>query len=334
MRYYAGFAESFYYAYVNGPKPFEKAPSPNITKLEASLTKTAIIDQVDLDQYGLVPAPAQGPGSLGPKMAGRHPLMEGEGNRHDFANVTRHAWNSPIPSGSFAKIGPGVFVSTPEFTFLQLARVLSPLETILVGCSLCASYRLDAQTGNIVQTEPLCTPDSLREFLGNARRIRGRRTAQRAIDLIGARAESPQEVNMFLLASLPLDLGGSGIRDLELNYEVDVDPQDVPFMDRADRDHFRIDMGVPSLRVGVEYLGKHHEQQKDEDRERLNALLAKGERVLQAKYRDITKPVLAQRLINQFCALLNREVPKRSPSQEVAHARLLDFLFGKDRLQL
>lgn len=334
MRYFAGFAESFYYAYVHGPEAFKHVPRPNITKLNASLTKTAIIDRANLGKCGLVPAPAQGPGSLGPTMAGRHPLMEGEGNRHDFVNVTRHAWNSPIPPGAFARISEGVLVSTPEFTFLQLARVLPLLETVLVGCSLCASYRLNTQTGKIMQCDPLCTLDSLREFLGNARGVRYRRSAQRALELIGERAESPQEVNMFLLASLPLDLGGSDIRDLKLNYKIEVDPRDAPLLDRADRDHFRIDMGVPSRKAGVEYLGKHHDLQVDKDRERQNALLAKGARVLQAKYRDITDPVRAQRLICQMCALMGREVPERTPSQEVAHARLLDFLFGKGRLQL
>ena len=334
LRYFAGFAESFYYAYVHGPQAFKASSSPQITCLDGCVSKTTDIEKIGLEHYGLFPAPATGPGTLKPDMAGRHPLVVGEGNRHGCFPVTRHAWNSPIPPKAFALIGSGVYVSTPEFTFLQLTRELSETESVLVGCALCASYRLDVQTGQIVRCEPLCTVDSLRAFVDGAHGVRGKRTARRTIDLIAEGAESPQEINMYLLARLPLDLGGAAIKDLKLNYGIEVDRRDAPILDRATRTSFRIDMGVPSCRAGVEYLGKHHEQQQDNDRERQNALLAKGQRILQVKYQDISNPVLAERLICQLAALLGEEVPERTPSQKAANAHLLNDLFGVGRLQL
>lgn len=334
MRYFAGFAESFHYAYIHGPEVFKKVSASRITKLDGCVTKAADIDRICLEQYGLLPAPASGPGSLGPGTSGRHPLVAGEGNRHGSIPVTRHEWNSPVPLGAFALVGSGVYVSTPEFTFLQLSREMSAPMIALVGCVLCASYRLDMQTGQIVRCDPLCTVDSLRAFLDRADGVRGVRIARGILDTIADGAESPQEINMYLLASLPLDLGGSAIDDLALNFEIGVDEKDAPILDRATRKSFRIDMGVPSLGVGVEYLGKHHELQQERDRERQNALLAKGKRILQVKYQDISDPVRTERLACQLAALLGREVPKRTPSQEVAHVRLLDLLFGTERPQL
>lgn len=334
MKYFAGFAESFYYAYVHGPDAFKTASASRITSLDGCVTKTADIGRANLGQFGLLPAPATGPGSLGPDMAGHHPLVTGEGNRRNSPFVSRHSWSSPVPPGAFVLVGPGVYVSTPEFTFLQLSRELSVPMAALVGCSLCASYRLDAQTGQIARCNPLCSVGSLSAFLDRANGVRGARIARRILDYIAEGAESPQEINMYLLSRLPLDLGGSAVEGLALNYEVEVDGRDAPILDRATRKTFRIDMGVPSLGVGIEYLGKHHDLQQDLDRERMNALLAKGKRILQAKYHDISNPVRANRLICQLVALLGGEKPKRSPSQEVANAQLLDLLFGKGRPEL
>lgn len=334
MRYYAGYAESFYYAYIYGPEAFARTTTPAISSLDGGATKMTDVERINLEQQGILAAPASGPGSLGPDWAGRHPLVSGEGNRHKYAKITRHAWNSPIPPNAFALVGSGLYVSTPEFTFLQLSRELSPLALALVGCALCASYRLDVQTGQIVQRQPLTSVALLRSFIEQAQGVRGKRNALRALDMLADGAESPQEVNLFLLASLPVDAGGSAIGDLNFNYEVGVEERDAPILDRATRTSFRIDMGVPSRGVGIEYLGKHHELQLDQDRERQNALLSKGQRILQAKYQDISNPILAERLICQLSVLLGREAPERTPAQELARARLLDALFGVGRLQL
>ena len=334
MRYYAGYAESFYFAYTNGRHAFDRAPRSRATQLGDCVDKLSQIKAINLEQYGIYPAPPTGPGSLGPEMAGRHPLVSGNGNRHQYAGATRHSWNAPIPPGAFALVGPGLYVSTPEFTFLQLARCLPLEQMAIVGCALCASYRLDPKTGAICQCEPLTSVDAIRGFLDKASETRGYRTAQKCLDLIADGAESPQEVNLYLLSSMPLSLGGSAIKDLKLNYTIEAKPEDGPILDRPNRECFRIDMGVPSRGVGVEYLGKHHESQQVQDRERQNALLAKGERILQVKYQDISNPVMADRLTCQLAALLNTEPPARTPAQMIAHAQLMDALFGPGRLRL
>ena len=334
MRYYAGFAESFYYAYANGRRALERAKRAEVSQLADCVSKLGDVNAIGLEQYGIYPAPPSGSGSLGPALAGRHPLVAGQGNRHQNTDILRHSWNAPIPPGAFVLVGPGLYVSTPEFTFLQLSRCLPPEQMAIVGCALCASYRLDVQTGAICQCEPLTSVDAIGEFLGKASETRGYRTAQKLLGLIADGAESPQEANLYLLSSMPLDLGGSGIKGLKLNYAIDAKPEDGPILDRPNRERFRIDMGVPSLGVGVEYLGKHHDLQQDQDRERQNALLAKGERVLQVKYQDISNPVMVDRLTHQLAALLNAKPPERTPAQMIAHARLMDALFGPGRLQL
>lgn len=334
MRYFAGFAESFFYAYSKGRKAFERATPAHVTNLDGCVSRIEDIALIGLDERGLPSVPHSGPGSLGMRMEGRHPLVSGLGNRHKADGVTRHTWNSPISPGSFVIISSGIYVSTPEFTFLQLSRVVSPITLALVGCALCASYQIDDRTGKLVERQPITSVERIRLFLEQAKGVYGKRRALQSLGFVANGAESPQEVNLYLLAALPLSLGGAGIEGLSLNYTVAVEEGDSAIVDRPTRKRFRIDMGVPELRAGAEYLGKHHDLQQDKDRARLNALLAKGQRVLQAKYRDISDPLYAERLINQLAAVVSQDAPVRMPSEELAHARLMDTLFGRGRLQL
>ena len=134
--------------------------------------------------------------------------------------------------------------------------------------------------------------------------------------------------------SLQPALGGRGIDGLKLNYVIDVKDTDAGIVDRADRRFARIDMGVPDQNAGAEYLGKHHERQVDADRNRLIFLLAKGERVLQAKYADLSDPVKANRLANQLERILGRGSDEPTPSEMLAREKLSNTLFGAGRMQI
>ncbi len=335
MRYYAAFAESFYYAYVRGPKAFSNAMSATVTSFEDSVSRASDMQLIDLSAYGVNTPPLEGPGSLGPEWGGlHHVLVTRTANRRLSGTVCRHCWSSPVPPKSFVLIGPGIYMSTPEFTFLQLARVLSPIDLILVGCTLCASYFIDPTTSRVTKRTPITSTKRIAQFLDHAANIRGVCAARAALSHVADGAESPQEVNLFLMMSLPPALGGNGVGELMLNYDIPVGPMDIPILDRPDRKCFRIDMGRPTEHKGAEYLGKHHDLQVDQDRMRLNALLAKGEQILQVQYADLVDPTRATRLANQLVTMLGEELPVRTPSEELAQANLIDALFGVGRLQL
>ncbi|MBR1829658.1 MAG: hypothetical protein IJ781_09155 [Atopobiaceae bacterium] len=205
---------------------------------------------------------------------------------------------------------------------------------VLVGCALCASYTLDPKTEKVRGREPITSVERLSCFLKGASGIHGVARARRALRQVADGAESPQEINMFLMMSLQPALGGRGIDGLKLNYVIDVKDTDAGIVDRADRRFARIDMGVPDQNAGAEYLGKHHERQVDADRNRLIFLLAKGERVLQAKYADLSDPVKANRLANQLERILGRGSDEPTPSEMLAREKLSNTLFGAGRMQI
>ncbi|MDO5120153.1 MAG: hypothetical protein Q4D48_08700 [Coriobacteriales bacterium] len=337
MRYYSGFDEAFYYAYRKGRQAFLRAESIYTPHLSDCASRAADIAGIDLETPGILPAPAMGPGCLHPNKDGlpvRHVLVAQNGNRHDCKGLARHGWSAPLAPKSIVRVGPGIYMSTPEFTFLQLANVLPHLPLVLAGFALCSSYYIDPQTRKVTQRSPISSVAELQTYLNRCRGSRGVKRGRAALRCVTDGAESPQEVNQFLLMSLPVDMGGHGIEGLEMNYTVRVEDADRGVLDRPDRTSFRIDMGCKELKKGAEYLGKDHESTVDEDRERLNSLMALGHQVLQVKYADLTNPTKCARLARQLARLLNIELPELTPAQELARANLADELFGMGRLVL
>lgn len=337
MRYFSCLSESFYYAYLNGPDPFANCTvdNPSLTECVTTVDELGV---VDLSHYGIEIPPLEGPGSLGPLGLSdgkrHHALVRGGSNQHPARNIVRHQWTSRMPARSFALVGPGIYVSVPEFTFLQLASRLGFERLVQVGCSLCSSYMISPGTNCIIQRPPLTSPERLSRYLDEARGVRGISAARRALRFIGAGAESPQETNLYLLLRLDKTNGGCGIPGLRFNYEIPVRSGQEALVDRPTRQSFRIDVGIPDEHVGLEYLGKFHDMQVDADRERLNALTAMGERVLQVKFTDLVDPVQADRLCRQFSQLIGAEPARLGPSEQVVRAALLDSLFGAGRLIL
>lgn len=337
MRYYSGFEESFYYAYVHGKAGFDHGSPVTTEKLTDCVIKLSDIEATDLAGAGISPVPTSGPGCLTPntRVKTTYHILVGENvNRYKQEGIVRHGWSGRISPGSLHLIGSGIYMSTPEFTFLQLATVLPLKLMALAGCALCASYYLDPKTEEIKKRDPITTVERIAEFLDGAKGVRGVNTAKNALKLVANGAESPQEVNLYLMMALPPSLGGRGIEGLKLNYLVNPKAEDAGVLDRSDRKFFRIDMGNPDLQKGAEYLGKDHEKTVDEDRERQNALLALGHTVLQAKYADLTDVVKSERLANQLTRILGVEQKELTPSEEQARKDLRDELFGVKRVQL
>ncbi|MBR2683553.1 MAG: hypothetical protein IKE22_09850, partial [Atopobiaceae bacterium] len=127
MRYYSGFEESFYYAYTHGGAGFAAARPVTMDVLTDCVTSPEQIEAIDLAGAGVSPVPTSGPGCLRPDttaMPTHHVLVSNNKNRHKREGIVRHCWSGRISTNSLCLVGSGVYMSTPEFTFLQLATVL------------------------------------------------------------------------------------------------------------------------------------------------------------------------------------------------------------------
>ena len=145
------------------------------------------------------------------------------------ANVALHICNSKVlPPSSLLPIGADLkgFVTSPEFTYLQVALKLDFIGTILAGSALCSDYFLNQKGhGGVSQRQngPLTNRAAIAKFLSMQKRKRGIIPAKRALQHIVEKARSPREASLALLLCLPYNLGGFNLGTVELNKPIELE---------------------------------------------------------------------------------------------------------------
>ena len=54
-----------------------------------------------------------------------------------------HVWSAGFPAGSFVRLRDGLYISSPERSFVEMATELSLVELVRYGCLLCSRYAYD-----------------------------------------------------------------------------------------------------------------------------------------------------------------------------------------------
>ena len=148
--------------------------------------------------------------------------------------IRYRAWLCPLPEYPFFEVSPGIFCSSPEFAFIQMAHprhledaadgVAALARLIRLGFELCGSYSLDRSSEHgFVVCLPVTTPSRLQAAIDRAGRFRGARVARRAVRHLLKSSASPAETNLAMLSCLPPLLGGRKIPLPTLNAPVELD---------------------------------------------------------------------------------------------------------------
>lgn len=155
--------------------------------------------------------------------------------------------------------------------FCHLGMLLSEPDLVAVGDALILRPVFPSASG---PDRPFTTVEALRERVASYR-VRGKRRAARAVELIRQGAESRPETLLRLL------LVGAGFPEPELN---------VRLHDRFGTELARVDLLFREFRVVVEYDGDQHrtdQRQFDRDLGRLDDLAALGWRVVRVGGRSL-----------------------------------------------
>ncbi len=144
------------------------------------------------------------------------------------ANVALHICNSKVLPLMLLPIDTDLkgFVTSPEFTYLQIASKLDFIGTILAGSALCSDYFLNQNGhGGVSQRQngPLTNRAAIAKFLAAQGRKRGIIPAKRALQHIVEKARSPREASLALLMCLPYNLGGFNLGTVELNKPIELE---------------------------------------------------------------------------------------------------------------
>ena len=160
----------------------------------------------------------------------KHPievLVPNRAKRGSSRLVKPRVWSTPIRGNAFRQVDAEQYVSSPEFTFLQLANELSLPELVALGMELCGTYRRNValkcidsdETEHVTEYHApiLTTPKRIEGFLNAMPKAPGIRAAKEALRFIVPGSASPLETAVYLLLCLPRRLGGYGLPKPKLN---------------------------------------------------------------------------------------------------------------------
>jgi len=152
-----------------------------------------------------------------------HALITSENDRRKRDDLVCH-FEATGRVSCIVPIHEGLAVSSPELCFLQLARSSTLQELIFYGFRLCSTYRFNefSPTG-MEPIEPLMTISSAKALLTRLSRCHGSALARKALSLVIENAASPKEIEAAMRLSLPYNLGGYHLNDLELNPSITLD---------------------------------------------------------------------------------------------------------------
>lgn len=151
-------------------------------------------------------------------------LVSESKDRNNLKDVVFHYSGYSRAKGSFCKVAPSVYVSSPESCFCQMALDLSPVQLLLRGYELCGTFSVDALGGGKLLSGigPRTSVSSLAEYIEAHYGLNGTKKAKKVLPFIRDYSASPMESRLVLLLCLPQSWGGYGLPWPELNSPVPV----------------------------------------------------------------------------------------------------------------
>lgn len=224
-----------------------------------------------------------------------HLLVRSRLDRRWQPDLITHSCTKNLSPGSFFSLGEGLFVTSPELTFIQVACRLSLESLIHFGMMLCGMYCREpialaqpdgcseplrdvelcsAKNGGLAlrpsrsrrlkKRVPLTSADDLRAYAEGVRSMQGRslngvRLALRVLPYVIDRSRSPMESALAMALCLPRRFGGFALPLPSLNAPVRLTPRgDLAGGVRWDvsgSPYFECDLVWEEHRVIAEYHG-------------------------------------------------------------------------------
>ena len=157
-----------------------------------------------------------------------------------------------LPNGSLCRIHKDLYVVSPEFLFLRMAKSSTIIELITLGFELTGTYVNRESIGSGFQTckNPLTSTAKITRYLSKANRIGGLSKAKRAVRWILDDSASPRETELACLLTLPMSLGGYALPTPSLNHSIQAEKEKLSALNRQ---AVIVDIAWPDKRLAIEY---------------------------------------------------------------------------------
>ncbi len=219
-----------------------------------------------------------------------------------------HKCYHEYPRFSFLKMVEGVYVASPELTFVQLAATLPFGALVALGDELCGCYPAElSDSGNRVR-HPLSSVSNMVAFCGAVGFVAGIDKARKAVHFLSQRCASVMESEVRSALALPYRHGGYGLQQgMSLNYRIDLD---------GDRDQCRCpyvvaDICWPEKKVLVEYDGRASHlspYRQTADSRKKEALVRAGWRVFTVTYPQFSGVTEFDEMAREIARALGKRV--------------------------
>lgn len=233
--------------------------------------------------------------------------------------------------GSYA-LSEELLLVPPEATLIALAPKSEPVEFIELASLLCARFYLDqySEYGIMPREAPLATPESITAYMDAVPGLKGSVKTKKLLPFVTVNAESPMEVKIDMLTSLPKRYGGKGIPRPELGHAVSVPEQYQRSLGSAT---FRYDFFWPAHNLEVEYDSDAvhgNAEKKPHDSRRRNIIQAQGVRCLTLTRDQVMHDLAFEEYIFELSSLLGVRFTKRTERDYELEQGLRAHLFNND----
>jgi len=256
-------------------------------------------------------------------------------------SIHSHLLGGSLPEGCIVYVGDGLFVSSPELCFFQMATELPIVKLIELGFELCGSYSLPAPgiTGTdpsiakgFYNRPPLTSIRKLTTFLDQMVGMKGRKRALQASQFIADNSASPMETVLVMLLSLPNRLGGYHLPKPELNAHV-VPAKSARHLTR--KAYYSLDLFWPDVNVTAEYdsdMFHTGAERIAKDSKRRNDLASIGIEVITITSQQIRNPMEFEKSVKQLASSMGKRLRNNEDTGFLKAQRdLRGLLFASNR---
>ena len=205
--------------------------------------------------------------------------------------VRSHLFSGTLQEGCVVKVSEGLFVSSPELCFFQMAAELDFVKQIELGFELCGFYSLLVSGFDYADTDavergfcnlikPLTSKKKLEAAMVRMAGSFGQRPLAKTLRYLVDGSASPMETILTMFLTLPFMYGGYGLPLPDLNRP---GTPERPGRREPQKSAFRSDLSWPKTNVAVEYDSDafHTGAQKiAQDSVRRNVLTTSGKRII------------------------------------------------------
>ena len=242
--------------------------------------------------------------------------------------VKQHVFTGKTPAGCFINADDNLFISSPEFCFLQMANQLTFARLIELGYELCGTYSMpDARDLNVPERgfylrPPLTSTKKLVAFMSRMQGVKGHRKAMRALHYLIDGSASPMETKISIILTLPYRLGGFGLTRPELNSRV------VPGKTAklsSGKTSYVCDLFWQDHDLAVEYDSAFFHEgrvQIDDDSKKRNALAAMGVMVITVTKQQLYSRAEFEKVARVIAKYLGKRLVFKNPGFAEVHGEL------------